>query len=52
VTGKGVIIGEPLRGYWGLTSGIPGPWSSMSAERVPDLGPRKVPSEPRGGPHE
>src|SRR4029453_3913071 len=30
VTGKGVIIGEPLRGYRGLTSGIPGPWSVAS----------------------
>jgi circadian clock protein KaiC len=27
ITGRGVEIGEPLRGYRGLTSGIPGPWS-------------------------
>ena len=27
ITEKGVVIGEPLRGYRGLTSGIPGPWS-------------------------
>jgi len=26
VTDKGIVIGEPLRGYRGLTSGIPGPW--------------------------
>jgi len=38
VTGKGVMIGQPLRGYQGLTSGIPGP--------------RKVPPEPKEGPHE
>ena len=28
ITSKGMVIGEPLRGYRGLTSGIPGPWSS------------------------
>ena len=27
VTDRGVVIGEPLRGYRGLTSGIPEPWS-------------------------
>ncbi len=27
ITSKGVVIGEPLRGYRALTSGIPGPWS-------------------------
>lgn len=30
VTSKGIVIGEPLRGYRALTSGIPGPWSSQS----------------------
>ena len=30
ITSKGVVIGEPLRGYRGLTSGIPGPWSFVS----------------------
>jgi circadian clock protein KaiC len=30
ITSRGVVIGEPLRGYRGLTSGIPGPWSSDS----------------------
>lgn len=29
VTSKGIVIGEPLRGYRALTSGIPGPWSSQ-----------------------
>jgi circadian clock protein KaiC len=27
ITEKGVVIGEPLRGYRALTSGIPEPWS-------------------------
>ena len=27
VTSKGLAIGEPMRGYRALTSGIPGPWS-------------------------
>jgi len=26
VTAKGLVIGEPMRGYRALTSGIPGPW--------------------------
>lgn len=36
LTSKGVIMGEPLRGYRGLTSGIPGPWSFESGE-IPEL---------------
>jgi circadian clock protein KaiC len=32
ITAKGVAIGEPLRGYRGLTSGIPSPWSFESGE--------------------
>lgn len=32
ITSKGVVMGEPLRGYRALTSGIPGPWSSESRE--------------------
>ena len=35
VSGKGLVIGEPLRGYHGLTSGIPGPWSAVPAENDP-----------------
>ena len=37
VSDKGVVIGEPLRGYRGLTSGIPGPWSLTSTEVDPEL---------------
>jgi circadian clock protein KaiC len=41
VTARGVVIGERLRGYRGLTSGIPGPWS--------DAGDRpEIPEEPPG----
>jgi circadian clock protein KaiC len=35
ITTKGVVMGEPLRGYRGLTSGIPGPWSLESGENAP-----------------
>lgn len=30
ITAKGIVLGQPLRGYRGLTSGIPGPWSSQT----------------------
>ena len=45
VTAKGLAIGEPMRGYRALTSGIPGPWleqtqgtppQSSEAEGVPN----------------
>jgi len=38
VTDKGIVIGEPLRGYRGLTTGIPGPWNaeSMDSSACPD----------------
>lgn len=32
VTAQGMVIGERLRGYRALTSGIPGPWSLTSDE--------------------
>lgn len=38
ITSKGVVIGEPLRGYRGLTSGIPEPWSTESGKN--DFTPR------------
>ena len=31
VSAKGLVIGEPMRGYRALTSGIPGPWSPEPA---------------------
>ena len=49
ITDKGVVIGEPLRGYRGLTTGIPGPWSATSGEMNPQLvTDPEVPPEPEG----
>jgi circadian clock protein KaiC len=36
ITSRGLVIGEPFRGYRALTSGVPGPWSFESGE-VPHL---------------
>jgi circadian clock protein KaiC len=36
ITTKGLVMGEPLRGYRALTSGIPSPWALESGE-VPQL---------------
>ncbi len=36
VTSKGLKIGEPMRGYRALTSGIPGPWSLESNQNDPE----------------
>jgi len=35
VTNRGVKIGEPMRGFRALTSGIPGPWSLQSDQNEP-----------------
>jgi hypothetical protein len=35
ITNRGVIVGEPLRGYRALTSGIPSPWSYESGDNPP-----------------
>ena len=37
ITREGLVIGEPLRGYRGLTSGIPQPWSIESGQNDPEL---------------
>jgi circadian clock protein KaiC len=37
ITSDGVVIGAPLRGFRGLTSGIPEPWSAESGQNVPEL---------------
>jgi circadian clock protein KaiC len=59
ITDKGVEIGEPLRGYRALTSGIPEPWSRESGQQDPQPRqdrPADEPSPPpkkprrRGGP--
>jgi KaiC/GvpD/RAD55 family RecA-like ATPase len=43
ITRKGLVIGEPLRGYRGLTSGIPEPWSVESGQNDPELRPDRPP---------
>lgn len=32
ITSKGFVIGDHLRGYRGLTTGVPGPWNAMSGQ--------------------
>jgi len=53
VSSTGLVIGEPMRGYRGLTSGIPSPWSyqseglpllHMKAAKKPSGKPPKKPS--------
>ncbi len=49
-TSTGLVIGEPMRGYRALTSGIPGPWSLESGQNEPELSraPKPRPRSPRG----
>jgi circadian clock protein KaiC len=45
ITGNGVVVGEPLRGYRALTTGIPELWSDRSGQDQPKTrsgGPRKA----------
>lgn len=50
ITGEGVEIGEPLRGYRALTTGIPEPWSFAYGANVSELQHTERPSGT--GPHE
>ena len=34
ITSTGLVIGEPLRGYRGLTTGVPGPWNGKLPEEI------------------
>jgi circadian clock protein KaiC len=43
VTAQGLEIGEPMRGYRGLTTGIPGPWSFQSTD-IPPLRAEPAPA--------
>lgn len=55
ITEKGLVIGEPLRGYRGLTTGIPGPWWGNCGESYPELRSDslpKVPLDAKEGPDE
>ena len=40
ITSEGFVVGERLRGYRGLTTGVPGPWNDAPGEV------RGVPDEP------
>jgi circadian clock protein KaiC len=44
ITDKGVVVGEPLRGYRALTSGIPEPWSPRSGQDQPKTLPGRPPN--------
>jgi circadian clock protein KaiC len=48
ITADGVEIGEPLRGYRGLTSGVPAPWSEDSGQNDPQLRIDAAARKPRG----
>jgi circadian clock protein KaiC len=58
ITSKGIIIGEPLRGYRGLTSGIPAPWSFDSGKipeprsDAPESSTPRNPRKRKGKPNE
>jgi circadian clock protein KaiC len=36
ITSTGFVVGEPLRGYRGLTTGIPGPWDPGNSRTILD----------------
>ena len=47
ITPKGLSIGQPLRGYRGLTTSVPGPWSLNSGQNAPEPRPRPPTKIPR-----
>ena len=50
ITRKGLVIGEPLRGYRRLTSGIPEPWSDEVGQNDPKLWQDRPPKRARTPP--
>jgi circadian clock protein KaiC len=46
ITPKGLIVGEPLRGYRGLMTSVPGPWLLESGE-LPQPQPSKAKPKPK-----
>jgi circadian clock protein KaiC len=48
ITSEGIVLGEPLRGYRGLTSGIPEPWSTDSGQNDPELRTDERPPTKKG----
>ncbi len=45
ISAEGMVVGEPLRGYRGLLSSVPGPWSVASVQSDPEL---QVDAAPKG----
>jgi circadian clock protein KaiC len=45
VTSKGLAIGAPMRGYRALTSGIPGPWTDVAGQFLPELQTERPPKK-------
>ena len=48
ITSRGMVIGERLRGYRGLTTGVPGPWSIESGQNDPSPVGVRLTSSPEG----
>ncbi len=44
ITGQGIVIGERLTGYRGLTSGIPGPWTVEAEAPTSEPRPGRPPA--------
>ena len=42
ITPKGLVLGDQLRGYRGLITGVPGPWSAESGQNYPALQPEAI----------
>ena len=49
ITSKRGVLGEPLRGYRGLTTGVPEPWSAESGQNVPEARAGRRPKAERPG---
>ena len=49
ITDQGIVMGEPLRGYRALTSGIPEPWSKDSGQQMPGIRDEDNASSPEMG---
>jgi len=50
ITNQGIVIGEPLRGYRGLTTGIPGPWFEEGDREPGEVA--KGPPDSKGDSHD
>ena len=50
ITSQGVVMGEPLRGYRGLITSIPAPWSTESGENDSEIQHSRAPDTPKSRP--